>query len=292
MAYWWVSQNQSFRQERKGGFLWAPDRTEAGLTPFHWATMNDVRPGDVFFSYVGGKVVAVSVAKTAAYDSPRPGDLGEGLWQDAGKRVEVEYRDLTVPFPIVGVLTDLQPLLPERYSPLNRSGSGNQGYLFGLPPRAGRLLLDRIADGTIPDVVADGIGHAAKDTTERRALVLSRLGQGRFRDGLMGLWSGRCAVTGLDLPVLLRASHVKPWRDSDNRERLDPFNGLLLSPSYDAVFDAGLITFGRDGRMQLSADLTPRRAGQLGLTPTARIIGLREQHLVYLDHHRRDVFIG
>lgn len=63
---------------------------------------------------MGGKIVAVAVAKTAACDSPRPEDRGEGLWEDAGKRVEVEYRDLAVPLPIGGVLADLQPLLPER----------------------------------------------------------------------------------------------------------------------------------------------------------------------------------
>lgn len=76
MAYWWVSQKQTYRHERAGGFLRAPNRKDAGLTPFHWATMNEVRPGDVIFSYVGGRIVAVAVARTAAYDSPRPGGLG------------------------------------------------------------------------------------------------------------------------------------------------------------------------------------------------------------------------
>ena len=55
MAYWLVSQNQTYRHERDGGFLWAPKRTEAGLTPLHWASMNDVGPGDLILSYVGGR---------------------------------------------------------------------------------------------------------------------------------------------------------------------------------------------------------------------------------------------
>ena len=136
MAYWWVSQNQTYRHERDGGFLWAPNQTEAGLTPFHWSNMNSVQPGDVILSYVGAKVVAVSVAKTAAYDSLRPGGMGEGVWEDQGRRVDVEYRDLDEPLVIAQVVADLQPLMPERYAPLNRFGSGNQGYLFALPPRA------------------------------------------------------------------------------------------------------------------------------------------------------------
>jgi hypothetical protein len=295
MAYWWVSQNQSYRQERGGGFLWAPNKNEAGLTFFHWLTMNDVRPGDVIFSYVGGKIVAVAVAKTTAYDSPRPTGLGEGLWEEAGKRIDVEYRDLSAPLAIAGVVAEVQPLLPERYSPLNRFGTGNQGYLFSLPPRVGRLLLERIGGSELEaatDVIAEGVSHAVKDATERRAVVLSRIGQGQFRESLMGLWGGRCAVTGLDLPLLLRASHIKPWRDSDNRERLDVYNGLLLSPSYDAAFDVGLVTFADDGRMVLSSELTASRIEGLGVNPAARIVGLHDQHRDYLDHHRRSVFVA
>jgi hypothetical protein len=290
MAYWWVSQNQSFRQERDGGFLWAPDRNESGKTFFHWATMIQVRPGDVVFSYVGGKIVAVAIARTAAYDSPRPHDLGEGLWEDAGKRVDAEYRPLASPLPIADVVAGLQPLLPETYSPLNKKGTGNQGYLFGLPPRAGQFLLDRI-EGMEPGADVEAVAYAVRDSTERRALVMSRVGQGQFRDGVMGIWGGRCAVTGLDLPQLLRASHIKPWRDSDNRERLDPYNGLLLSPAYDAAFDSGLITFDDHGQMVLGPDLIPTRVERLGLNPAARIAGLRDGHLGYLTYHRREVYV-
>jgi putative restriction endonuclease len=293
MAYWWVSQNQTFKQERAGDFLWAPDQTEAGLTPFHWATMNEVRAGNVVFSYVGGKLVSVAVAKTAAYDSIRPSDLGEGMWEDAGKKIEVEYRDLPVQLVIAGVVPELQPLLPERYSPLTRFGTGNQGYLFALPPRVGRFLLERIGveqSDILRDPVVEGIVRVVKDATERRALVTSRIGQGQFREALMGFWGGRCAVTGLDLPPLLRASHIKPWRDSNNHERLDPFNGLLLSPSYDAAFDSGHIAFTDDGEVIVSAELTSTRVGLLGISQAACITGLHESHRAYLEHHRRNVF--
>jgi hypothetical protein len=96
----------------------------------------------------------------------------------------------------------------------------------------------------------------------------------------------------LDIPILLRASHINPWRDSDNRERLDPYNGLLLSPAYDATFDAGLITFADDGGVLLAAKLTRSQIGSLGLSPAARIAGLHAKHREYLGHHRREVFSG
>ena len=142
MAYWWVSQNQTYNQERGGGFLWAPKHNQDGIAFFHWSNMDRVQPGDVVFSYVGSKIVAASVAKSAAYASPRPGDMGEGLWEDAGNKVDVEYLDLTTPIVISEVVAQLQPLMPDRYSPLNRGGTGNQGYLFALPPLAGQFLLD------------------------------------------------------------------------------------------------------------------------------------------------------
>ena len=72
MAYWWVSQNQTYRHERSGEYLWAPNIDRRGVTPFHWSTMNKVEQGDVIFSYVDQKIVSISIAKTKAYDSPRP----------------------------------------------------------------------------------------------------------------------------------------------------------------------------------------------------------------------------
>jgi hypothetical protein len=89
--------------------------------------------------------------------------------------------------------------------------------------------------------------------TEREALISARLGQGLFRTRLMSVWKGRCAVTDIQIPALLRASHIKPWRMSDNSERLDPENGLLLVANLDAAFDAGLLSFTDTGRMLFSA---------------------------------------
>jgi hypothetical protein len=287
MAYWWVSQNKKYHEERDGGFLWAPKHNSAGFTPSHWAKMNDVLPGDVIFSYFRTKIVAVSVAKTQARDSPN--ELGDDSWDDEGRKIDVEYEDVKPELSIAEVVADIQPLLPQKYSPLNRKGTGNQGYLLPLPPGVGRLLLGRIAVEQ-PNIVEDGISDGTGDATERRALILSRIGQGRFRDSLISLWGGRCAVTGLDAALLLRASHIKPWRDPDNRERLDPYNGLLLSPCYDAAFDAGLIAFADDGAVVFSDELLPSQVDQLGICSAARIKRLDYEHRAYLRYHREQVF--
>ena len=80
-------------------------------------------------------------------------------------------------------------------------------------------------------------------TTEAERLVIQRIGQDVFRDALMDYWDGRCPLTGITDPALLRASHIVPWADCSDEQRLDVHNGLLLSALWDAAFDEGLVTF-------------------------------------------------
>ena len=125
--------------------------------------------------------------------------------------------------------------------------------------------------------------------TEREATVRQRVGQNLFREGLLALWGGRCAITGLDAPELLRASHAKPWADSSDIERLDVFNGLLLAAHWDAAFDSGLITITTSGKIIPSAALTADTQKVLGLSDALQI-RLQPQHEPYLKWHREFVF--
>jgi predicted restriction endonuclease len=84
-------------------------------------------------------------------------------------------------------------------------------------------------------------------TTEAERLVIQRIGQDIFREALMDYWGGRCPMTGITEPGLLRASHIVPWADCTDPQRLDVHNGLLLSALWDAAFDRGLISFADDG---------------------------------------------
>lgn len=302
MAYWWVSQNRTYEHERAGEFLWAPNADERGQTPHHWATMRQVQPGDLIFSYVDQKISAISVAKSTAIPSLRPKEFpDEKLWKQEGVKVDVEYRDLKPALEIPRIVSQLEALLPSKYSPLTRKGSkkgtGVQGYLFAIPPAAGRLLLSLIdveqqkaGTSTVDGEIEIGIRASNLDKTTKKALVDCRVGQGVFRENLIKFWKGRCAITGLGLTTILRASHIKPWRDSNNSERLDHFNGLLLSPSYDAAFDAGLISFGNDGKIISSEKLSEEDAKILGLRSDARLPRVDPKHLPYLAHHRFSVF--
>jgi len=128
-------------------------------------------------------------------------------------------------------------------------------------------------------------------TTEAERLVVQRVGQEVFRDRLLDYWEGRCAVTGLAVPELLRASHIKPWADCESdAERLDVFNGLLLAPHLDAAFDKGLLTVADDGTILLSCSFDNEARSLLGIHETMRVISLTEGHRRYLWWHRERVF--
>lgn len=128
-------------------------------------------------------------------------------------------------------------------------------------------------------------------TTEAERLVVQRVGQGLFRAGLLDYWEGRCAVTGLRVRELLRASHIKPWADcATDAERLDVFNGILLAPHLDAAFDLGFITVADDGEVRVSSALSPEARALLGFDQPLRVYGLADGHRTYLPWHREKVF--
>jgi putative restriction endonuclease len=127
--------------------------------------------------------------------------------------------------------------------------------------------------------------------TEAERLVVQRVGQNLFRDGLLEFWDGRCAVTGLSVPALLRASHIKPWTDCEtDAERLDIYNGILLAPHLDAAFDAGFITIEDDGAIVVSDALNAAARALLGLDKPRCVQALAAGHHSYLPWHRKFVF--
>jgi hypothetical protein len=127
------------------------------------------------------------------------------------------------------------------------------------------------------------------EKTEQEQIVVSRLGQGNFRRNVIRLW-GSCSVTGLQNVTLLRASHIKPWKDSNNQERLSPFNGFLLIPDYDFLFDRGYITFKNKGSMIVSKRLSPFACKIFDVDENLKLRNVFPENKEYLDFHRSEVF--
>ena len=167
---------------------------------------------------------------------------------------------------------------------LERNDTGHHMYSSALLKYAEYLSegFDSDIESDIEMIIAD----PDISSTEKSSLVKARIGQGTFRQRLIGLWGG-CSVTGFKDSNLLVASHIKPWRASSNAERLDKHNGLLLIPNLDRAFDAGLITFEMDGKIRISPQLSDTE--KLGITPVLRV-SPKPENEIYMAFHRSIVF--
>lgn len=147
---------------------------------------------------------------------------------------------------------------------------------------------------TLPDELLQAFTRqtaALPKTTEAERLVVQRVGQDLFRAGLLEYWEGRCAITGLAVPELLRASHIKPWADcATDAERLDIYNGLLLAPHLDAAFDRGFITIDDDGAVIVSSLLDGSDCEAIAVNRPLRLAGMGDRHRHYLAWHRQMIF--
>ena len=123
--------------------------------------------------------------------------------------------------------------------------------------------------------------------TERSGLVISRVGQGAYRKRIIHRWEYKCAVTNFNKLDILIASHIVPWSKATDHERLDVNNGLLLSPTYDALFDKHLITFDNKGKIQLSDKIENSAYQKIGVTGREQISDLSMYNVQYLDRHNQ-----
>tara|TARA_Y100000590_G_C15420226_1_gene901097 strand:+ start:132 stop:824 length:693 start_codon:yes stop_codon:yes gene_type:complete len=145
---------------------------------------------------------------------------------------------------------------------------------------------------------AKGVWHLRGDlyfeedknsTTEIISLVNARVGQGKYRKELLKIWNNSCSISGIKNEKILLAGHIKPWKDSNNIERLDPYNGFLLLPNLDKLFDSGFITFKNSGEIIISDDIKQEQFNVLGITKQTKV-KLFEQNKKYLDFHRVEIF--
>ena len=138
----------------------------------------------------------------------------------------------------------------------------------------------------LKEIIAKGIS-----ATETEEIVKQRVGQDLYRELLMNYWQNACAVTGCKIAEALRASHAKPWKDClTAEERLNVYNGFLLTANLDALFDKGLISFKNDGRMMISSHLNDEDLRILGIHNKMHLRWIETSHLPYLQYHREHVW--
>lgn len=322
MRYWWVNQNQTFDHELRGGYLWSPKRKVNNQRNPFYEFMREVSPGDLIFSFRNSLIPALGIAQSYCYESPKPLEFGAAgaNWNNIGWKVEVKYFELTNQICPADHMDELVSFLPDKYSPLQQSGRGNQSVylttisnelaeaivsLIGFEARQllnGNIVRDEdYKEKTVQDILRweDHIAQQIAtepdiNDTEREALIMARRGQGTFKKNVRRLETC-CRVTRVQRVEHLIASHCKPWRDCEShQERLDGENGLLLTPSIDHLFDRGFISFENDGRLLLSPVAHTESLRRMGIPVdevhnVGRFANGQKQ---YLEFHRENVFLS
>jgi len=309
-SYWWVNHKQAYRQETDGGYIWSPKANANGARNVSYDNLSRCQRGDVVFSYANGRISQIGLVETAAVTAQKPeefGATGEN-WNPEGLLVRVNWSPLRRALVPQAFFDLIQPLLPERHSPISTStGRGNQVvYLAGLSEMLGLLLLKLIEDHADPAVrvhllvlaeegeytasLLDDIQRLREvpSSTERDALTKARLGQGLFRHRVAE-WEPACRVMGLARQEFLVASHIKPWRVCDNSERLDGANGLLLSPHVDKLFDRHWISFDASGQLLCDHEAAREALRCWGIEGANLIRPFSREQEQFLSTHRQEL---
>lgn len=173
--------------------------------------------------------------------------------------------------------------LPE-FQLRDRIGKG----MYSAALKSYQTFLDDVFQVAISQDIDVLIQDKQLEETEKARLIKTRMGQGQFRADLIKHWQG-CALTQYKQLEFLVASHIKPWRESDNNERLNPYNGLLLLANLDKAFDLGYITFKDKGQIVVSEALEDHQLLGIGLDMSIKILS---QHQDFMAYHREQVFIN
>jgi len=303
MRYWWVNQNQTFRDEVQGNFMWSPKANANGARNQFYDNMQRVAPGDIVFSFCDTRIKAVGVATGTAQTSPKPDFGSAGLnWSKEGWFVPVYYSTFETPIRPKDRIAALRPVLPAKYSPLQVDGDGLQSvYLAEIPELMAAVLIDAIGQAyfdalsaltgfpSTPDVEDEAEPVIDVGPTFKEQLIKARRGQGVFRANVL-LIEARCRVTGVSDPKHLRASHIKPWRNASNEERLKGQNGLMLSPHIDHLFDQGYLSFSPSERLLIVPDVRIELLDKWGIDADRAVGSFSREQQAFLEYHRAHVF--
>jgi len=300
--------------------MWSPKVDTDGKRNQSYDFMTEVRPGDVVFAYADTLIRAVGIAQSGGYFFPKPDKFEKAStdWNQSGWRVDVAFQPASPPISPRDHLEKIAPLLPPKYSPINRNGFGNQKIYLARISREIALVLSVGLDAQLREEIAAPTVEEAdwgspglpegnqrwnqhelnrllenpsiSDTT-REMLIKARLGQGRFKKNVFEL-EKRCRVTQVSNTEFLIASHIKPWRASTNEERLDGANGLMLTPSVDRLFDRGYISFQDDGSLIVSPRADRIALEGMGIVESkVHPVPFTEAQKKYLEFHRKEVFV-
>ena len=275
--------------------MWSPKSNKDGRFNQFYKNMTEAGVGDIVFSFSNTLIKTVGVVSASARSSEKPKEFGKAgdAWDTDGWLVQVDYEEISNPLKPKNHMDILGPLLSDRYSPIRADGGGNQVYLAEISKAMATSLLSLIGH-QLDMAIEEGEEREIKnrtdiDVTEKYQLVRSRVGQGQYRNNLERHETG-CRITGITDKRFLTASHIKPWAKSNDFEKLDGNNGLLLSPHIDRLFDRGYISFQDNGQLIFSSLLPSDVITAWGLNNPAKVKPLTNKQSFYMNFHRSEIF--
>ena len=299
-----VMQGETYKEEKKLGILWSPQKDKSGAVPPSYKRMQQIKKGDRIFHYVRGAIAAISVAKeNCREDSDMKGaDLPQHATRK-GYAVKTDYYELETALYINEHIEQLASYLPVKYSAFQADGSGNPGYLYPCNEELMIKLLEIIVLQNVHPAAEEQLELAIEvirrtehnplinliAETELAARLKMQQGKEQHRHNMLPLWEGRCALCGTGLNVLLNASSSKPWKDSTDQERINPFNGVLLCRNHDAMYQHGLIAFDGKGRVHISKQISEEDYDVNGLASLNKI-SVKKENLPFFRWHKKHLF--
>jgi putative restriction endonuclease len=300
VRHWWANFAQADAAEIRDGYLWGRRKPSGSSRSTSPQPLTRIVPGDIVFAQADEAIVASGVALERARGAPDP-NLADGY----GWLVPVRFVRLNEPLRLKDHLPQIKRLRSPRQSPLRATGNARTAALLELS-QSDAQLLRRSLSGQVEDlelrVGVETGGRLAELAIEeqiwqrtdigpcdKRDLSAARLGAGVFRENVERIETG-CRVSGILDRRYLRVAHIKPWKESDDSEKVDGHNGLLLSPHIVHLFDRGHIAFADDGTLIISRHLNPYVRKAWGLEHPVASRAFRPEQRAYLNFHRTHVF--
>lgn len=271
-------QNDQYKQQLDHNILSCPQKDTFGNIPHYYARMTDVVKGDKVFHYANGNIVALGTIIRPAISSIY--ESNNTYYFSA----QTHYETLPNPLHIRTYWDEIKQLLPAEYSPFQKNGHDNRGFLYPCDENLAALFMTKIAQLNDDEQVLQEVIE-----TDAKIQTKMRIGHQHYKEKLLELWDNECVLCKINIPELLRASHAKPWRDCNHQERVDPYNGLLLCAHHDALFDRGFISFNTNGKLLISNELLYAQPSIYAIH-TDNHIQLYEQNFKYLLWHEAYVF--
>lgn len=307
MRFWWVNHKQTNKEELNGGYIWSPKANKNGARNETYLNLTRAQPGDRVCSYADGEIKAIGVVNQQYREAPKPSEFGAkgAQWTDIGWLVSIDWEKLESPPSPKKNIDRIRHFLPQKHSPIQTNGNGNQScYLAEISSHLYQAILNICEEETLlldemldleTDIIAENneetkiLGRRDISTTEIEQLVKARRGQGIYKNNLKAI-EDRCRLTGVSDSRFLIASHIKPWRLCDDREKLDGNNGLLLSPHIDKLFDQGWISFNDNGELILATSTIDSLMHMWNLPTSLNVGEFNPDQQRYLMFHRKKIF--